>query len=181
MDFEFLGWPADGPTLDLDHRQFSYAGKFVMSGTGKAVVRDNSRIVGAIAFDEDRTDPTTIRIRYVTVRTDRRGEGLGPQLVSFCRQVVRDRGYERLQSRRQQRCRLRGVREGRLRLHRAKRRAWPRSSSRATSKRFPSECNRIASGQDSTHSRTRPVTTTTWSPSSIGGRPAPLEGPNNGY
>jgi GNAT superfamily N-acetyltransferase len=40
MEFALLGWPEDGPTLRLDYRRFSYAGKFVMSTTGKAVVRD---------------------------------------------------------------------------------------------------------------------------------------------
>ena len=37
MRFELVGWPADGPKLALDYRAFSYAGKFVMSNTGKAV------------------------------------------------------------------------------------------------------------------------------------------------
>jgi GNAT superfamily N-acetyltransferase len=40
MEFALLGWPEDGPTLRLDYRRFSYAGKFVMSTTGKAVIRD---------------------------------------------------------------------------------------------------------------------------------------------
>lgn len=39
MEFVVLGWPSDGPTLRLDYRNFAYAGKFVMSNTGKAVVR----------------------------------------------------------------------------------------------------------------------------------------------
>ena len=39
MEYVLLGWPPDGPTLRLDHRRFAYAGKFVMSTTGKAVVR----------------------------------------------------------------------------------------------------------------------------------------------
>lgn len=83
MDFEILGHPADGPTLDLDHERFAYAGKFVMSGSGKSVARDHGEIVGAIAFNEDRSDADAIRFRYVTVREDRRGEGIGPRLLRF--------------------------------------------------------------------------------------------------
>ena len=84
-----LGWPPDGPTLRLDYRRFSYAGKFVMSNTGKAVVRDpgetsdreyDDAVLAAVAFNDDRTDSSTLWLRYVTVRNDRRGEGLGPQL-----------------------------------------------------------------------------------------------------
>jgi GNAT superfamily N-acetyltransferase len=40
MEFALLGWPESGPTLRLDYREFAYAGKFVMSNTGKAVIRD---------------------------------------------------------------------------------------------------------------------------------------------
>ncbi len=60
MNHELLGWPPNGPTLRLEHQRFSYAGKFVMSNTGKAVARDNENIVTAVAFDEDRTDETTL-------------------------------------------------------------------------------------------------------------------------
>ncbi len=132
---ELLGWPPDGPKLRLDYRQFSYAGKFVMTGTGKAVVRgertgvhngererdvhkgerggerssgpksdenaDNEpeydrSIIAALAFNEDRTDSDTLWLRYLTVRTDRQGEGLGPELVAFVRERAIERGYERL-------------------------------------------------------------------------------------
>jgi GNAT superfamily N-acetyltransferase len=96
MELELLGWPPDGPTLRLDHRRFSYAGKFVMSATGKAVVREDDELVGALAFNEDRTDPTTLWLRYVTVREDRRGEGVGPRLLAFVRDRARERGYERV-------------------------------------------------------------------------------------
>jgi GNAT superfamily N-acetyltransferase len=104
-----LGWhptEADeaGPTLRLDWRRFSYAGKFVMSNTGKAVLREgdpgdgafDESVVAAVAFNADRTDAATLWLRYVTVREDRRGEGLGPRL---CDAVVRralDRGYEQV-------------------------------------------------------------------------------------
>jgi GNAT superfamily N-acetyltransferase len=102
MEYAVLGWPADGPTLDLDHERFSYAGKFVMSSTGKAVARatdaagdgDDRAIVAAVAFDEDRTDETTLRLRYVTVRQDRQGAGIGPRLARFVVDRARRRGYE---------------------------------------------------------------------------------------
>lgn len=92
MEFKLLGWPPEGPTLRLDHRAFAYAGKFVMSTTGKAVARADG-VVGAVAFSEDRTDPDRLRLRYVTVRADRRGEGIGPRLLRFTAERARDRGY----------------------------------------------------------------------------------------
>ncbi|WP_276252945.1 GNAT family N-acetyltransferase [Halomontanus rarus] len=113
---ETLGWPPDGPTLRLDYRRFSYAGKFVMSNTGKAVVRAGESesieeetietdgtdgdfetdILAAIAFNEDRTDPDALWLRYVTVRADRRGNGIGPRLVRHVRDRALERGYDRL-------------------------------------------------------------------------------------
>lgn len=96
MELELLGWPPDGPTLRLDHRRFSYAGKFVMSATGKAVAREDGELLGAVAFNEDRTDASALWLRYVTVRSDRRGEGIGPRLLAFVRDRARDRGYERV-------------------------------------------------------------------------------------
>lgn len=105
MEFRILGWPPDGPTLRLDWRRFAYAGKFVISDTGKAVVRDpaaadpdsefDEDVLSAVAFSEDRTDPSTLWLRYVTVRNDRRGEGLGPKLVAFVADRAEDRGYDR--------------------------------------------------------------------------------------
>jgi GNAT superfamily N-acetyltransferase len=148
MEFRLLGWPADGPTLRLDHRRFAYAGKFVMSNTGKAVVREDADagtsgengerteatdegdrrdrggergggsaeggdadgsdgfdpdavdyddgVVAAVSFNEDRTDAGTLWIRYVTVRQDRRAEGLGARLCEFVAAKAAERGYERL-------------------------------------------------------------------------------------
>ncbi len=130
MEYAVLGWPEENPKLRLDHRAFSYAGKFVMSNTGKAVVRDpdaeppasaddgasapdpdrpdpatdppdrdwvdDDRIVAAVAFNEDRTDPATAWLRYVTVRQDRRGAGLGALLCRFAAARLRERGYERV-------------------------------------------------------------------------------------
>ncbi|MFC7215447.1 GNAT family N-acetyltransferase [Saliphagus sp. GCM10025334] len=128
VTFELLGWPPDGPTLRLHHERFSYAGKFVMSSTGKAVARartdddeyesgdadagivsaglDSSEradlpyatdVLAAVAFNEDRTDASTLWLRYVTVDRAHRGRGLGPELVSFVRDAALERGYDRLQ------------------------------------------------------------------------------------
>nr|WP_303648679.1 GNAT family N-acetyltransferase [Haloarchaeobius litoreus] len=113
-----MGWPEDGPTLRLDYRRFSYAGKFVMSSTGKAVLLETAadtesdtesvgaggsdgdefddHVLAAVAFNEDRTDPDTLWLRYVTVRDDHRGVGLGPRLVRFTYERARERGYERV-------------------------------------------------------------------------------------
>jgi GNAT superfamily N-acetyltransferase len=96
MEYVLLGWPEDGRTLELDWRAFSYAGKFVMSDTGKAIARDGEEVVGAIAFNEDRTDETVLCIRYVTVRGDRQGEGIGSSLLAFGRDRAAARGYRRV-------------------------------------------------------------------------------------
>ncbi len=96
VEYELIGWPADGPTLRLDHERFAYAGKFVMSSTGKAVARDGGDVVAAVAFNADRTDEDVLWLRYVTVRADRRGDGLGPRLCELVRDRARERGYERL-------------------------------------------------------------------------------------
>jgi GNAT superfamily N-acetyltransferase len=116
MKYELVGWHDGldgGPQLRLDYRAFAYAGKFVMSSTGTAVARDDAdpwgleagadgppqigdpTVVGAVAFNEDRTDPDTLWLRYVTIRADRRGESIGPQLVAFVCDRARERGYAR--------------------------------------------------------------------------------------
>jgi GNAT superfamily N-acetyltransferase len=56
MEFVLLGWPDAGPTLRLDYRRFAYAGKFVMSTTGKAVVRDDSATRDDLLARDDATD-----------------------------------------------------------------------------------------------------------------------------
>ncbi|QLK25764.1 GNAT family N-acetyltransferase [Natrinema zhouii] len=97
MEYELLGWPPDGPKLRLDHERFSYAGKFVMTNTGKAVARaPDGRIVAAVAFNEDRTDADTLWLRYVTVDRELRGEGIGPRLCRLVRDRAVERGYDRL-------------------------------------------------------------------------------------
>ncbi|MFA9425069.1 GNAT family N-acetyltransferase [Natronorubrum sp. A-ect3] len=96
MEYDLLGWPPDGPKLRLDYKRFSYAGKFVMTNTGKAVARDDGTIVAAVAFNEDRTDAGTLWLRYVTVDHGRRGEGIGPALLRHVRDRAVERGYDRL-------------------------------------------------------------------------------------
>ena len=94
MKFELLGHPPDGPTLRLDHERFAYAGKFVMDTTGKAVVRDpgsDKPLVGATAFNPDHDDASRARIRYATVREDRRNEGVGPRLLRFTAETLGER------------------------------------------------------------------------------------------
>jgi len=95
MEFVLLGWPEDRHPLYLDYREFAYAGKFVMTSTGKAVVGDDG-VVAAAAFDEDRTDPATLVVRYVTVRREQKGEQLGSRLLRFVRERAVERGYERV-------------------------------------------------------------------------------------
>jgi len=123
MEFAVLGWPEDEPTLRLDYRRFSYAGKFV-TGNGIAVIRgevpadhdaggvdelpalpddlDASEfaddVLAAVAFNADRTDPETLWLRYLTVRGDCRGSGLqlGPRLASFISDRAGERGYNRV-------------------------------------------------------------------------------------
>ena len=97
MEFEVLDWPPNGSKVRLDHESFAYAGKFVMTDTGKAVAREGETVVGAASFSPDRTDGATLRIRYVTVRRDRRGEGIGPRLLAGLRVRALDRPeYTRL-------------------------------------------------------------------------------------
>lgn len=104
MEYALLGWPADGPTLRLDHRAFAYAGKFVTADTGKAVVREPDRavpdeeydreVVAAVSFSRDRVRERRLWLRYVDVRRDRRGEGLGSRLARFAVERARERGFE---------------------------------------------------------------------------------------
>jgi GNAT superfamily N-acetyltransferase len=94
MEYEILGYPPDGPTLELDYREFAYAGKFVMSNTGKSVVRDSGEILGAIAFNADHDDAETGHLRYVTVREDRRGDGIGTRLLGYTAESLQDSRYE---------------------------------------------------------------------------------------
>nr|WP_231736980.1 GNAT family N-acetyltransferase [Halobacterium sp. CBA1126] len=44
---------------------------------------DPADVVGAVSFNDDRTDAGTAWLRYVTVREDRRGDGIGARLCAF--------------------------------------------------------------------------------------------------
>lgn len=92
MEFAVIGDPGDDPTLHLDHEAFAYAGKFVVSNTGKAIARDGDTVIGAVAFNEDRTDETYVWFRYVTVREDRRAEEIGPRLLDHVAEYLRGDG-----------------------------------------------------------------------------------------
>lgn len=121
MEFALLGWPDSAPRLRLDYRRFSYAGKFVTSNTGIAVIRAGDDtpqsdsqldplpdgvdaadfaddILAAVSFSPDRTDETTLVIRYLTVRNDLRGSGreLGPKLAVFLTAKAADCSYDRM-------------------------------------------------------------------------------------
>ncbi|MFB6185286.1 MAG: GNAT family N-acetyltransferase [Halobacteriaceae archaeon] len=94
MEFEIVGWPNESPTLDLDHNHFPYAGKFVMSNTGKAICTQNGSIIGAIAFNEDRTDPDVLWFRYITVHTEYQGKEIGPKLARYTAQHATNASYQ---------------------------------------------------------------------------------------
>ncbi|WP_248896288.1 GNAT family N-acetyltransferase [Haloplanus halobius] len=106
MAFALLGWPPDGPTLRLDYRRFAYAGKFVLGATGKAVVYDanaaaedsayDDAVLAAASFSPDRTDDDCLCVRYITVRDDRQGDGLGSRLLAFVADCAEARGFDRL-------------------------------------------------------------------------------------
>jgi hypothetical protein len=81
MDVVVLGDADGGPALRLDHEAFAYAGKFVMTNTGKAVAREHCSVIGAAAFNRDRTDERTGWIRYVTVREGARRTEVGARLL----------------------------------------------------------------------------------------------------
>jgi len=53
-------------------------------------------ILAAVAFNADRTDPDTLWLRYLTVRTDLRGSGLalGPRLAVFISDHAAAGGYD---------------------------------------------------------------------------------------
>lgn len=96
MQYAVLGMPADGPTLTLDWHAFSYAGKFEMSSTGKALLCDERKIVAAAAFNEDRETSSKAWIRYLTVRADEQGYGYGPRLANRVTKTLLDEGYDRV-------------------------------------------------------------------------------------
>jgi GNAT superfamily N-acetyltransferase len=81
MDVVVLGGADGGPSIRLDHEAFAYAGKFVMTNTGTALARERGSVIGAAAFNRDRTDGAVGWIRYITVRKGMRGNGVGSVLL----------------------------------------------------------------------------------------------------
>jgi GNAT superfamily N-acetyltransferase len=84
-------------TLELDADEFAYAGKFRVSSR-KAVTRDEEEsedIVAALSFSYDRADDEAVRVRYITVREDRRREGIGSALLDFAAERLLKR-YDRV-------------------------------------------------------------------------------------
>ena len=121
MEFVVLGAPGEGATCRLDYRAFAYAGKFVVGGTGTAVLRTpdgspavpdwtpdeplpesldptgfDDDVLAAVSFSPDRTDSARCRLRYVTVHVARRGEGLGPALIRRTVSWLAGEGYEQV-------------------------------------------------------------------------------------
>ncbi|MFB6113829.1 MAG: GNAT family N-acetyltransferase [Halodesulfurarchaeum sp.] len=96
MEFAVLGWPEDEVQLDLDHRRFAYAGKFVMTNTGKAVAREDGAVVAAISFNADRTEQSLGWFRYVTVAEERQGEEIGPRLANWTASHLLSERFDRI-------------------------------------------------------------------------------------
>ena len=124
MYYRVLGWPPDGPRLRLDYRAFAYAGKLHGPDTGVTAALDPTAtptaeldlseagpppaeppadrdwteppdpVVAAVACNADRTEPSTVWLRYVTVRRDRRGEGVAPRLARFTAARAADAGFD---------------------------------------------------------------------------------------
>jgi GNAT superfamily N-acetyltransferase len=69
-------------TLELDEDEFAYAGKFRVT-SGKAVTRSEDGIVAALSFSPDHADDDAVRVRYITVRSGLRGEGIGSELLGY--------------------------------------------------------------------------------------------------
>lgn len=100
MEYAVIATPDDAVGLRLDWERFSYAGKFVMTNTGKAVAVETGvldapdwpphpqdgeaeGVVAAVSFNRDRNDPGTAWLRYVTVRGGDRGRGIAPRLSAM--------------------------------------------------------------------------------------------------
>jgi GNAT superfamily N-acetyltransferase len=65
---------------------------------GELIVTDEdgfaTNVLAAASFNEDRTSESTLWLRYVTVREDRRGDGIGATLCRFVTEEALSRGYD---------------------------------------------------------------------------------------
>lgn len=90
LTYSLLGLPSEEPTLEVSHEEFAYAGNFRLPDTGKTVVNTDDRLLGIAAFNDERTAGNRGRIRYVSIRRNARGEGLGPRLLRFTGERLAD-------------------------------------------------------------------------------------------
>ena len=96
MEYAVISFPGEEHHLALDYREFPYAGKFVSNNLGVAVAREEGELLAVASFNEDRSAGDTARIRTISVRTDRQGEGIGTDLLAGLQRWLRDRGFERI-------------------------------------------------------------------------------------
>lgn len=99
MEYAVIATPDDALGFRLDWKRFSYAGKFVMTNTGKAVAADPDRlgrpdwppaardaqtegVYAAVSFNRDREHDDLAWLRYVTVRDDKQAAGIAPRLCA---------------------------------------------------------------------------------------------------
>jgi predicted acetyltransferase len=83
MEFVVMGDLEGGPSIFLEEKKFSYAGKFVMKDTGKIVGKIEGDIIAAASFNFDRTDKKIAWIRCISIRKDKRREGIGHNLILY--------------------------------------------------------------------------------------------------
>ena len=90
IKFSIEGDIEGGPPIFLHGDKFSYAGKFITKDAGKILARIDEEVVGAISFNKDRNDEDIGWIRYMVVEKDHRGEGIGPELITYAIGVLRE-------------------------------------------------------------------------------------------
>lgn len=93
IEHEVIGYSET--TLELDD-SFAYAGKFRVPN-GKAVSREeDGGVVAALSFSPDHADEDAVRVRYFAVREDRRGEGIGSELLGHASDRLLDREHAKV-------------------------------------------------------------------------------------
>lgn len=94
MDVVHASAPGDDPDVELDHGRFPYAGKLTTRDVGLILGRDRGEVVAAASYSIDRTDEDRCVIRYIAVRRDRQGEGLGTELLAATPGILFDRRFD---------------------------------------------------------------------------------------